>query len=203
VTVARGVVAVQVESPAGGVPVPAAFDEDLGLWRATWPVDADGTATVCCRATDGEGNRNPDVGAQARACVTVRTDVSPPGRFAVTAPVAGGFVPARATFAFTAAVDAPAGLAGYRLVIDGPRERRSIDAGVRVRYTLSADEALADGDHTVTVTAVDALGHARAADTPRGLPGGRSESRGRYTPQPRRRRRTRRRFACSLLHRRH
>lgn len=161
-----GVVAVQVESPAGGVPVPAAFDEDLGLWRATWPVDADGTATVCCRATDGEGNRNPDVGAQARACVTVRTDVSPPGRFAVTAPVAGGFVPARATFAFTAAVDAPAGLAGYRLVIDGPRERRSIDAGVRVRYTLSADEALADGDHTVTVTAVDALGHARAADTP-------------------------------------
>ena len=138
----------------------AEFDAELGLWRVTWPVVADGQLSLCCRATDNEGNINPAQGDRRYPCVTVRTDVSPPRAFAALAPGDNAWRGRRPTFDWEATVDDVAGLSTYVLAIEG---RPELEVGDRPSHELTEDEALPDGAYTWTVAALDQLRNRRDA----------------------------------------
>ena len=141
------------------------FDAETGAWATSWSFDRDGDATLCARSWDHEGNgHTPPGGPRPYPCRTFRIDVSPPLPFALLGPADGEWVSSRPTLRWQETSDSPAGVAHYHIFIDGGP---ATDAGIRTEYELGPAEALADGPHTWTVNAVDALGNERAASAPR------------------------------------
>ncbi len=128
---------------------------DGGAWKTvesgyTFAALGDGTHLVVIRAVDRAGNNTSD-------SLTLYTDVTPPALFAVTSDISGWSNNNAPTVSF-ATTDAASGVARYELQLDGG-EWRTAESGYRF-----AD--LADGEHSVTVRAVDMAGNATAETLP-------------------------------------
>ena len=150
-----GVARVEVYAQgAPDAPTLATFDPTTGRWTHTWPVTTDGALTLCARAWDLEGNGPSD----PAACVEVDVDLTPPTAFSLTAPTGDVFVGARPAFSWGKATDAKAGMGRYLLSIGA---LPAIDVGAATSWSLTAAQALPDGDYTWRVSALDALGNAR------------------------------------------
>lgn len=116
---------------------------------------ADGSHTWTVEAEDRAGNRRSTI---TRAFLV---DSGPPLPFALDSPSPGAAVNTRRPrFRWTGAADPGAGVAGYRLVVDGIA---SVTYAPETR-AAQPDLPLPDGEHTWEVRAVDRLGRERSSE---------------------------------------
>lgn len=127
-----------------------------GTQKFTPEVDlAEGHHTWLVEAEDGAGNR------RATAPREIMIDAGPPQPFVLEGPTAGKATKnTRPTFTWGASADPGAGLAGYRLVIDGTMSP-TLSPETR---SATPDVPLTNGSHLWKVEAVDRLGRIQASE---------------------------------------
>jgi subtilisin family serine protease len=120
------------------------------ILNARAPIDlSEGSHTWQVEAEDRAGNRRSTAGR------TVLVDSGPPQAFALDTPAPGAAKNSRRpVFGWAESVDRGAGIAGYRLVIDGARSPTYSPT----TRAASPEAPLADGPHLWQVEAVDRLG---------------------------------------------
>lgn len=115
----------------------------------------EGSHTWSVEAEDRAGNR------RSSAVRTLLVDSGPPEPFALSGPASGASSRSRQpTFTWLEAVDRGAGIAGYRLVIDGAASPTYAPETRAAPPTTP----LSDGPHSWQVEAVDRLGRTRLSD---------------------------------------
>ena len=139
----------------------ATVNVETGYWNLTWPVENSGDLTLCARGWDNENNINEATGPYAYPCVTVRVQMDLPLPFVINNPTNNQWTGRRPTFTWNSTEDLPSVVTHYYVKIAGLPD---IDAGTQTSYELSELEALADGNYSWTVSAVDSFGNERYAD---------------------------------------
>jgi hypothetical protein len=122
-----------------------------GAWTLTPAALTDGSHTVTAQATDGAGNTGPPSSG-----VTFTVDATAPAAPVVTAPT-GGSLTNDNTPTITGTAEPNASVAV--LVDAGSVGTVSADGAGVWTYTLTAEQALTDGSHTVTARATDVAGN--------------------------------------------
>ncbi|MBO3742499.1 Ig-like domain-containing protein [Actinoplanes flavus] len=118
-----------------------------------------GAVTVSVTAVNKAG-----MAGAASPAVTIRGDNAAPTAPVIEAPAAGQTVGATATPRWTAATDADSGVARYEIALDATRVATVNAPATSAAVTLPP---LPNGQHTLTVTAVDRVGNRGAAATVR------------------------------------
>lgn len=129
-------------------------------WQLKAALTSGGDPVAALSGTTVSGRRLSLLGALGVTAGGVGADATPPDPFATLSPAdAFATTLVAPTFRWEPATDAQSGVAGYRLVVDGATAA-DVPAG-----TTSAvpGASLAEGSHTWTVTARDAIGNVRAA----------------------------------------
>ena len=129
-------------------------------WQLKAALTSGGDPVAALAGATASGRRLSLVGALDASAGGVGADATPPDPFGTLSPADGlASTLAAPTFRWQPTTDAQSGVAGYRLMVDG-----AIAASVSAATTSAVPDApLADGVHTWTVTARDAIGNVRSA----------------------------------------